>query len=396
MRATPMLALLLGSILVVGCDKDRKMSVVEPAIPSMDVVAGESWVLTTYYWDNGWVRQTAVDASFLPADLRLGFNAHNWSDQYPGFGVTFDNVVAYGNIDLPQGTIDSFDGASIGTMWDGGGGNCVAAPFTQGAQACLNSGALVATVDPGTTANGLYHIVSLGTKDLVLHGEFDVRIDFAVGSDFHSAPLGQRNVMLCVWDQFFINGTCMTVNSGWYDTWRGLNGQNPTPQGYIVGRTLTDDLTGKLRITRTLVQRGSVEESVTGSGSMTAAAGDWRTFSFTAQRYANGIVAGQWQLVRRQVGNAADSKSHGVVSCFSIVGNQAWVGGYATSGMNSAPTNGVAWRVADNGEGKKAPSPDQISAQYYSPDFSFPAAVCGHAPNLTLYAIEAGNIQIHP
>lgn len=396
MRTTPILAVLLGSILIAGCDQDGTLSVVEPARPSMDVATGESWVLTTYYWDNGWVRQTALDASFLPADLRIGFNAHNWADQYPGFGVRFDNVSAYGDVDLPQGTIDDFSGASISSIWDGGGGNCVGGPFTQGAQACLDvaTGVLVADVFPGSTPNGLYHIVSLSTKDLVLHGEFDVQIDFAVEPAFHAAPAGQTNVMLCVWDQFFINAMCIEIDSGWYETWRGLDGRTPVPQGYIVGRTLTDDLEGKLRITRTLVQRGPVEESVTGSGSMSAAGGDWRTYSFTARRYANGIVDGQWQLVRRQDGNAADSKSHGVVTCFRIVGDQAWLGGYATGGMNSVPPNGVAWRVVDNGQGA-ASSPDQISAQYYSPNLSFPAAYCANSPDApVLSAIEAGNIRI--
>jgi hypothetical protein len=36
----------------------------------MTLGAGEPTTLTTYYWDNGWVRLAAIDGSFPPAALR--------------------------------------------------------------------------------------------------------------------------------------------------------------------------------------------------------------------------------------------------------------------------------------------------------------------------------------
>ena len=94
-------------------------------------------------------------------------------------------------------------------------------------------------------------------------------------------------------------------------------------------------------------------------------------------------------------GNAADSKSHGVVTCLTIKEDQAWIGGYATSGLKSEPPNRVAWRVVDNGR-RPSENPDQISAQYWGAGRSFPAWYCGTTPeDPDLHDIEAGNILIH-
>jgi len=393
MRVTPILAALSAVTLMVGCDQNSPMSTVDPPAPSMSISGGKSWTLTTYFWDNGWVRQTALNAAYLPADLRIGFNAHNW-DPYPAFWAEFDNIRAFGDIDLPQGVIEDFDNGLIGTIWDQGGDDCV---WGLDAQACVDAGrgVLVAEVQPGS-ASGEWNIVGLNT-DPVVHGEFDVQLDFTLDPAFHTLDEGTANVMLCLWDEFYVSSICIEIDSGFYDTWRGVDGTaDPYPQGFIVGRTFTDHLEGKLRITRTRTQKGRVEESVAGSGAYTTEGEDgyWRTFSFSARRYADGTVDGQWQRITREDGNATDSKSHGNVTCLSIVGDQAWIGGYATSGVNSIPPNRVAWRVVDNGQGSSA-SPDQISAQYWLGGGSLPAWYCATMPEAPdLHEIEAGNILI--
>ena len=138
----------------------------------------------------------------------------------------------------------------------------------------------------------------------------------------------------------------------------------------------------------------AVTQSVSGSGNFTDGNGDFRTFSFNAKLHADGTVKGQWERVNHKE-NASESKSHGVVTCFTIDGNQAWLGGYATSGLYSeTPNNEVGWRVVDNGQGNNA-NPDQISLQYVG-------AVPGSAANYcadknedpTLNDVAAGNIQI--
>jgi hypothetical protein len=138
-----------------------------------------------------------------------------------------------------------------------------------------------------------------------------------------------------------------------------------------------------------------VIQSVTGSGSFVAPQGDWRTFAFTARSYADGSVAGQWERIRRQPGNASGTKSHGVVTCFTIVGNQAFIGGSTTIGLLSTPPNNEnAWRVVDNGQGANSP-PDQMSLEFVGAPPGFAANYCATTPAApSLNAIQAGNIQV--
>lgn len=142
---------------------------------------------------------------------------------------------------------------------------------------------------------------------------------------------------------------------------------------------------------------GPVVQSVSGSGSFVAPQGDWRTFAFNARRYADGRVAGQWERIRRQPGNASGTKSHGIVTCFTIVGNQAFIGGNTTSGLLSTPPNNEnGWRVVDNGQGANSP-PDQMSLEFVGAAPGFAADYCATTPAAPpLNAIQAGNIHIKP
>lgn len=142
------------------------------------------------------------------------------------------------------------------------------------------------------------------------------------------------------------------------------------------------------------VDQGLVVQSVTGSGSFILM-GNNRTFSFTASRHADGTVSGQWERVNHV--NESQTKSHGQVTCFTIFGgNQARLGGFATSGLLSTPPNNeVAWRVADNSEGANSP-PDQISAQFVGQPPGTAGQYCagafGNTPGLN--PVAAGNIQV--
>ena len=139
---------------------------------------------------------------------------------------------------------------------------------------------------------------------------------------------------------------------------------------------------------------GGVVEKVTGAGNFTDPAGNFRTFAFTAQRRADGSVHGQWERVNHRE-NASETKSHGRITCFTIVDNRVWLGGFATSGrLSTPPNNEVSWDVIDNGQGANSPA-DQISLQGVG-------RVPGHADFRcalqflrTMFDIEAGNIKIH-
>ena len=142
-----------------------------------------------------------------------------------------------------------------------------------------------------------------------------------------------------------------------------------------------------------------VVESVSGSGSfiVTTQQGDWRTFSFTARRYADGTVAGEWQRVRRQDGNAEGSHAHGVVVCFAVLGNTAWIGARATSGfLSDPPNNEGGFRVQDNGEGANAAAPDRMSLEFVGAAPGYAQTYCNDRPNAPapFFDLETGNIQI--
>ncbi len=132
---------------------------------------------------------------------------------------------------------------------------------------------------------------------------------------------------------------------------------------------------------------GRVVESVTGSGHFTRG-GQLRTFSFSAVKRADGTVTGEWQRFARAIG----AKAHGDVTCFTINGNQVWLGGVVE--RTTTIPGEVAWTVIDNGEGANSAA-DQISLQSVGGGPGFADAFCGAQPPRTMFDIEKGNIQIH-
>ena len=143
--------------------------------------------------------------------------------------------------------------------------------------------------------------------------------------------------------------------------------------------------------------KGRVIQSVTGSGHFIFQ-GNNRTFSFTARRHADGTVSGQWQRVNH-IGNASQTKAHGRVTCFTILGNQAILGGFATSGaFSAAPNNEVGWQVEDNGQGANSPA-DRIGAQFVLLAPGDAASICNQTfffPLPALTNVLQGNIQVRP
>lgn len=130
------------------------------------------------------------------------------------------------------------------------------------------------------------------------------------------------------------------------------------------------------------VSHGQVVTLVTGSWAVNGV----RTFAFTARRYADGTVGGEWKRVNQP------NPNHGDIVCLNIVGNQAWIGTIEERGTY-APGEG-GFRVIDNGEGENAP-PDQMSKQFVGAGAGFAKAYCAStlaAPDLN--DVGAGAIQI--
>ena len=146
---------------------------------------------------------------------------------------------------------------------------------------------------------------------------------------------------------------------------------------------------------------GGVAARLTGSGThvRTGTTGDeLTTFAFSAVRQADGTTAGQWQYHFRLNGFSM----HGDVSCLSVAGNEAWVGGKVTKVVSDEPAFhellGVDmwWRSRDHGQGVGA-APDSTTGL----GFAFPGSVitaeswCRDQPaSLILREVAAGNIQL--
>ena len=130
---------------------------------------------------------------------------------------------------------------------------------------------------------------------------------------------------------------------------------------------------------------GAVAEKVSG-GWNDRNPGFPRTFAFTAIQYADGSVNGRWERF---------GVAHGDVLCFTVVGNQAWIGTVRDDTPPGIPWAGTegGFRVVDNGEGANA-LPDQMSLQWYNQGPGFAANYCATTPTSPDFIAGVGNIQV--
>jgi hypothetical protein len=137
---------------------------------------------------------------------------------------------------------------------------------------------------------------------------------------------------------------------------------------------------------------GPIVESVTGSGHVYRPFWDvWRTFSVAAIKRGDGTVRGNLQIANH--GDFPYADSRGPVTCFTVDGNQAWIGSIILRSLDPADIGlEIALRVVDNGEGSDA-DPDQISTAY---EVESAQQFCADTPDWPpLRPIEAGSIQVH-
>lgn len=163
--------------------------------------------------------------------------------------------------------------------------------------------------------------------------------------------------------------------------------------------TFPTALAGPPVLEASTTQAGSsngVVRSVTGTGHVTITLNDvdhWRNFAYSAVERADGSVSGQFEFHARQL----SVRVHGRVTCLSVVGNTAWLGGVIERIVGTFPNPVIGpgtpawWRVVDNGQGANAP-PDLISALGTMGD---ELAYCAARPAAPLFRpLEAGNIRV--
>lgn len=133
--------------------------------------------------------------------------------------------------------------------------------------------------------------------------------------------------------------------------------------------------------------------AVTGSGHYTRPNGAWRTFSFQVREMRDGTTRGRFHLVGHE---RPQLKLHGRLTCVSVVGDEAWIGGIYERASNPGMVGmGFGFYVKDGGEGRWA-SPDLLHRHVRGQD---PETWCAEMRDLSasefLYPVEAGNIVIH-
>jgi hypothetical protein len=134
-------------------------------------------------------------------------------------------------------------------------------------------------------------------------------------------------------------------------------------------------------------------QSAAGNAHITIASrGIPERFSFSATKFPDGAVRGQWQVFRDDGALIV----HGVTTCLGIVGNLALIGGEITQ-TNNPTTDPVGtpiiWTVLDNGEGNGLP--DEVS-ELIIVNSDQRAFHCTSGLVLDLFPEEQGNVQVRP
>ncbi len=82
--------------------------------------------------------------------------------------------------------------------------------------------------------------------------------------------------------------------------------------------------------------------------------------AYRATRLADGTVRGHWRYDYWEAGQ--ETTFSGPVTCLSVSGNRAWIGGPVTESSDPAQVGmGAWWQVADNGTGRHPVVPDRTT-----------------------------------
>ena len=117
----------------------------------------------------------------------------------------------------------------------------------------------------------------------VLHGEFDVQVDFSVDPAFHQHGLGAANAKLFLLDEEG-NALEASIRSGFYASIELPSGGQPTFQHL----TPTDDQAGRLRIVRTLLPTDATPPVITVPAGITVNATSPAGAHVTLRRHGDG------------------------------------------------------------------------------------------------------------
>jgi hypothetical protein len=194
-------------------------------------------LITTYYWDGAWVEHASWTTT-LGEDLNIQILAWNWQPGFPSLHVQFDNVIT------GDGLLDDFDDGIINdSIWK------TSAHISEGVTLEETGGVLDVDIPAGPPSQGNGVCGGATTREYLLHGAFDVQVDFSLNAEFHQAP-PYANARLLITDQSE-HSVDISLRSGYYFSMDIVG--PPGPGHREMAKTPTDHLTGKLRISRTII-----------------------------------------------------------------------------------------------------------------------------------------------
>lgn len=117
-------------------------------------------------------------------------------------------------------------------------------------------------------------------------------------------------------------------------------------------------------------------------------------FGFNAKITSDGSADG-W-FTYRDVEDGTPFSANGPVTCLTVVGNDAWIGGIIRSSNDPTVVGlGAWWHVTDNGEASGAPA--DITTFLGIGSLVQTQAFCDNHPAYRFpFAIDGGNIQVRP
>jgi hypothetical protein len=140
----------------------------------------------------------------------------------------------------------------------------------------------------------------------------------------------------------------------------------------------------------------SEQESVTGHAEFVNLFNNHLRYSLSAIRHRDGSVSGEVEEHAETAAGVFIRRGHGTVTCFTINGNIARIGGTVdrSSASNLPPGTEFFLTVIDNGEG--ANDPPDMATSPASGSIGVAARHCTNGFDRPIFTIDRGNIQVRP
>ena len=115
--------------------------------------------------------------------------------------------------------------------------------------------------------------------------------------------------------------------------------------------------------------------------------------SYHAVVRADGTVQGRWRYDYWQSGQ--QTTFSGPVTCMSVSGNRAWIGGPVTASSDPAQVGqGAWWQVADNGTGRHPVVPDQTTFAGFGSMAQTIAYCAGEPAPKHIFDVQLGGVRV--